>query len=228
MTREKIIDAILICVWILTVSVILFLTKSNIFKEKEETIEEVKINDGYQIYEVENLEKKFNKLSFVNKKQDFYNKTTKYTINTNITSGKVNVSIKFDDIKRVYEIDNISNAKSIHTNVDTTGDGVHITYILTEDKKVYKVEDNLKEVKEKEDYKGNAEDLGLTNVDSIAIDKNLKFKINDGLETIVPCVYIKTDDGRYFTDEKIIEGKNIVELVEKKTEVIENNNETTK
>ena len=50
----------------------------------------------------------------------------------------------------------------------------------------------------------------------IGIDKTLKFKINSESETIVPCVYVKTDDDRIFTDEAIIEGQKVLELTPKK------------
>lgn len=217
--RDRIINAILFVLLILSIGIILYLTKSDVLKPKEEVIPEVKPNSGFEVFEVENLQSKINKLSFVNKKQDFYNKSTKVNVNTNITSGKVTITIKFDKIKKSYVIDNIDNAICVHTNVSNT---THTTYILTEDEKVYKVEDDLPTVKTTDNYKGEAVDLGLVNVIKIAVDKTLKFKINSELKKVVPCVYIKTDDDRVFTDEAIIEGKQIVELVEKKKEINEN------
>ena len=213
--RERIINGILFIILILTIFAILYLTKSDVLKPKEVVIPEVIPNSGYKVVEIEKLEKKLNKLSFVNKKQDFYNKSSNININTTIVSGKVNISIKIKKKKRTYKIEEIDNAKAIHTNVYNN---THISYILTEDGKVYRVEDNLSEVKKTEDYKGTAVDLGLTNVVKIAVDKRLKFKMNSELKKIVPCVYIVTDNNRVFTDETFIEGEKIVELVEKPIE----------
>ena len=167
------------------------------------------------VVEIEDLGTKIKKLSFINKKQDFYNKSSIVSINTSITSGKVSVTIKIRKAKRTYEVEGITNAIGIHTNAYDT---LHITYILTEDGKVYKLEDDLHNVETTEGYKGEAHDLGLVNVVKIAVSKKLKFKLNNNLEKIVPCVYIITDDDRIFTDESFIEGKTIVELVEKKKE----------
>ena len=218
--KDRIINAILFVVLILTIGIILFLTKSNVFKPKEEVPEVVIPNSGYEVFKVENLTNKMNKLSYSNKKQDFYNKSSKINVNTSISAGKVTVTLKIKGKKVVYDVDNIGKAIGVHTNAYGT---THYTYILTEEGKVYKIEDDLNVAKNTENYKGTAVDLGLTNVVKIAIDKNLKFKINNELKEIVPCVYVKTDDNRYFTDEKIIEGKNIVELEEK---VIENTSQT--
>ena len=134
--------------------------------------------------------------------------------------GKVSITIKVRNAKRTYEVDGIENAICIHTMVLNTS---HVTYILTEDGKVYKIDDNLPTVEKTDGYKGEAKDLGLINVVKIAVDKKLKFKLNDKLDQIVPCVYIVSDDGRMFTDEKFKEGASIVELVENKKEVKKEN-----
>ena len=137
------------------------------------------------------------------------------------TNELINVSIKNDKIKVKYEVEGIEKAISIATNVNK---GLHISYILTEDGKVYRLEDDLNTLTS--DYKGSAVDLGLTNVVKIGIDKNLKFKINSESETVLPCVYVKTDDDRIFTDEVILEGEKVVELIEKKEELVENTSES--
>ena len=213
--RNKLINAILFVILIITIGIIIFLAKSDVLKPKDKEPEVIIPNSGYKTFEVEGLETKLKKLSFSNKKQDFYNKSSKINVNTNIKSGKVSITIKYDNVKRTYEVDKIENAVGVHTNA---ANYKHITYIVTEDGKVYKIEDDLNTVKETENYKGEAVDLGLTNVVKIAIDKSLKFKINSELTAITPCVYIKTDDDRYFTDESIYEGEKIVELIEKKVE----------
>ena len=219
--RGRIINAILFIVFILTILAILYLTKSDVLKPKEIVIPEVIPNSGYKVIEVEKLEKKLNKLSFVNKKQDFYNKSSKININTSVTAGKLNVLIKIGKVKKTYTVDELEKIICVHTNVY---DNKHISYILTEDGKVYKIEDDLSIVKKTDDYKGEAVDLGLTNVVKIAVDKKLKFKINSELKTIIPSVYIKTDDNRVFTDEVFISEEKIVELVEKPIENASQNN----
>ncbi len=213
--RGRIINAILFIVFILTILAILYLTKSDVLKPKEIVIPEVIPNSGYKVIEVEELEKKLNKLSFVNKKQDFYNKSSKININTSVTAGKLNVLIKIGKVKKTYTVDELEKIICVHTNVY---DNKHISYILTEDGKVYKIEDDLSIVKKTDDYKGEAVDLGLTNVVKIAVDKKLKFKINSELKTIIPSVYIKTDDNRVFTNEVFFPEEKIVELVEKPIE----------
>ena len=90
---------------------------------------------------------------------------------------------------------------------------------------VYKITDNLKEFKEKEEYVGNAVDLGLTNAVSIAVDHKLANTLLEDKTKVKPFVYVKTDDDRLFTDEELIEGKDIVELIEEKEEVEEQKEE---
>ena len=217
--NDRLVNAILFVILILTIGIILFLTKSNVFHKNDNKEEEVvKIpNSGYEVYEVEDLNNKIGKLSFTNKKQDFYNKSSKYTINTIITSGHVKITIKIDSTKVEYEVENVENATSVATNVYKN---THVTYILTKDGIVYKVQDDLDKIKDIKDYKGSANPLGLTNIVKMAIDKNLKFKVNSELKDVVPCVYVN----RVFTDESIIEGKSIVELVEKE---VKNENAST-
>lgn len=214
MKKDKIINLILIFVFILTIGVILFLTKSKAFNNNTTpTEEEVKINEGFKKVEVKDLKNRLNALNFASKKQDYYNRTTIATINTIIADGKVTISIKSGSKKVAYSAMNIDNAISVLTNVNIKDGGTHITYILTEDGKVFKIEDNIKEVKETTDYVGTPKDLGLTNITAIAMDKNLKFKLGSE-EVIEPCVYMKSDDGRYFTDEKMSGTEEVVELVE--------------
>ncbi len=218
--RERIINAILFVILILSIGAILYLTKSDILKPKEEVPEVVIPNSGFPVIKIDDLQNKFNKLTFINKKQDFYNKSSIVNVNSSITAGKVSITIKVRNAKRTYEVDGIENAICIHTMVLNTS---HVTYILTEDGKVYKIDDNLPTVEKTDGYKGEAKDLGLINVVKIAVDKKLKFKLNDILDQIVPCVYIISDDGRMFTEEKFKEGASIVELVENKKEVKKEN-----
>ena len=101
--RNRLINAILFVILIISIGVILYLVKSDVLKPKEEVIEEVIPNSGYSVVEIEDLENKMKKLSFINKKQDFYNKSSIVSINTSITSGKVSVTIKVRNKKRTYE-----------------------------------------------------------------------------------------------------------------------------
>ena len=227
MKKDKIINLILIFVFILTLGVILFLTKSKTFnKETTQANEEVKINEGFKKVEIKDLKNRLNALNFAFKKQDYYNKTTIATVNAIIADGKVSITIKSGANKRAYSVMDIDNAVSVLTNVNIKDGGTHITYILTEDGRVFKIEDKIKEVKESADYVGKANDLGLTNITAMAIDKNLKFKLGSE-EAVEPCVYMKSDDGRYFTDEKIISNEEVVELVEKEVETKEETKENT-
>ena len=214
--REKIINLILVFVFILSIGVILFLTKSKVFNKNGGSApkeEEIKINEGFEKVEVKDLENRLNALNFAYKKQDYYNKTTSATINTIIADGKVSVTMKCCSIKRAYSVMNVENAISVLTNVNVLDGGTHVTYILTEDGKVFKIIDKIKEVKEDENYIGTAKDLGLTHITSMATDKNLKFKLGNELGSDIN-VYMKSDDGRYFTDEKFNNNEEVVELIE--------------
>ena len=218
--RERIINAILFVILILSIGCILYLTKSDFLKPKEVVEEKVIPNSGFAVFKIDDLQAKINKLSFINKKQDFYNKSSIVSVNSSISLGKVSITIKVRNKKRTYDVDGIDNAQCIHTMVSNTS---HITYILTKDGKVYKIEDDLPTVEKTDGYKGKAKDLGLVNIVKIAVDKKLKFKLNDKLDNIVPHVYAISDDGRIFTDESFKEGASIVEVVEKKKEIKKEN-----
>ena len=216
--KDKLINILLVVAYVITLAIIIFLTKSNVFnKNNDEDAVEVIPNSGFEKFEVKDLETQMKKLTFVNKKQDYIQGSV--TLNSSISSGKVTISIKSKTSKKEYVVPEIEDAKSIGSYIITTPDVTHISYILTESGKVYKIVDDIKTVNETDNYVGTPNDLGLTNVDSIAVDHKLKNTLLEDKTAVKPFVYIKTDDSRYFTDEELIAGKDIVELIELKEEL---------
>ena len=226
--KDKTINILLIVVYIITLAAIIVLVKTNVFTKdtSNEIVEPVIPNSGFEKVEIKDLETKMKKFSFVNKKQDYIKENTITTLNSNISSGKVTISVKIRDQKKEYVVPEIEDAKSIGSYLVLEGSGTHISYILTESGKVYKLVDSLSDIKGTENYVGTPKDLGLTNVVSIAIEHNMKNSLLEDKTKVQPFVYIKTDDNRYFTDEALLEGKEVVELVEQKEEVKENASES--
>ena len=100
--KNKIINILLIVFYILTICVIIFLTKSNVFKEK--TVEDtgpIIPNSSYEKVKVSDLENKIKRFSFAIKKQDYIREGTT-TLNSSISGGKVTISIKMGNIKKEY------------------------------------------------------------------------------------------------------------------------------
>ncbi len=219
--RNKIINAILIVVYVLTIGIILFLTKSNIFNDNEPEEETpVTPNSTFEKVSIKDLETKLNKLSFVNKKQDYVKDNSFITLTSNIEDGKVVITLKMKANKREYTVPEIEDAKCIGSYLILEGSGTHVSYVLTESGKVYIIEDDLKTANEDEKYVGKAVDLGLTDITSIAVNHKLNFSLLEDKTKVKPFVYAKMEDGRVFSDEDFIEGKEIVELVEEKQEEV--------
>ncbi|MBR4178213.1 MAG: hypothetical protein IKR57_02550 [Bacilli bacterium] len=163
-----------------------------------------------------------NKLS----KLDFNNKTTSHSsedewlvLDAKIADGKVEIKINITEgeeekIERVYTVEDINNAVSVGSGISVQGSGFADFYILTEDGKVYRIEDEISEVKKDVNYTGLPKNMLINNAVSIAVVDS-SFNLADNAETTIPTVYIKTNDGRIFTNEPINEQQGLIEVIEK-------------
>ena len=70
----------------------------------------------------------------------------------------------------------------------------------------------MNNVEKDSNYKGTVENLNIVKADAIAVPYGESFYLADSAETTTPTVYIKTTDGRYYTDEF---SNTLVEVVEK-------------
>ena len=210
MKRKIVKTIILIIVYFLTVGYIIYIFP----RYNEENY--IKKENDFQIVEIKDLKTKFDLLKFDNKTRDDYKVDNVATIKTNIFNKKVTVTITIGNVVRKYILSTLDNVISTRSSIDSESN-THITYLLTEDLKVYKIVDDLAKVKEDENYMGEPKDMGLINVSAIAINQDGKFSLKDK-ENNKPCVYIKTSDGRMFSDEVLKEKTSLVEVVEKVSE----------
>lgn len=204
--KKKIKTIILLVVYLLTFVGLFFVTPR--YNEEDYIVKE---ND-YPEVEIKDLTKKFEELDFKNKTRDDY-KEENIAIKSNIFNGRVTVTISMGDEHKKYILEDIDNVISTRSNYS---EGSQVTYILTEEGIVYKIVDELDKVKETDDYMGKPVDMGLINAEAIATNTNSDFHLNDKNEHTSCNVYIKTKDGRMFTNESFLEGSKIVELIEQK------------
>lgn len=209
MKKDKIKTIVLFVVYLITVGVILYVRP--IYNEENY----IKRENDYTIVEVRNLDKKIENLNFDNKTRDDYKLDGVGTVKTNIFNGKVTVTMTIDGKIVKYIVSSIPNVITTRSNISS--DGICVTYILTSEGKIYKLEDNMKEAAAStEEYNGTPKDMGIINVSAIAINQGDTFSL-DGRkksEDIKPSVYIKASENRLFTDEKLSETqKGIIEIV---------------
>ncbi len=198
---------ILVVIYILTVGYIFYIYP----RHSEEDY--IKKENDFPIVEIQDLNNKIKNLKFDNISRDDYKIDNFATIKTNIFNKKVTVTITLDNITRKYILSSLNNVVSTRSSLNQKNNS-HITYLLTEDYKVYKIVDDLAKVKTDENYIGIPKNMGLINVESIAINQDGKFSLKNK-DSNEPCVYIKTKDGRLFSDEKLKDKTQIVEVIQK-------------
>jgi len=173
---------------------------------------------NYKKVEISNLSSKLSNLSFENRTFDSASEVDFVSTNINIDFGIVNVSTIIEEednnIVRSYTVDGINDAVSVGAGVSVQGSGSVVFYILTASNKVYSIIDNIEDVKLNNDYIGLAKDMGVVNAEKIAVVYE-DFNLSDNANITKPTVYIKTTNGKILTNENLLEGNEIVEVVEK-------------
>ena len=170
------------------------------------------VSNNFPVVKINKLSEKLSKLNFDNKTEATNDDGDGVAdIVAHINNGGVVVNI-LNGENTSYVVDGINNAVSLGVGLSVQGNGTLVTYILTGNGKVFKIEDDLNNVKE--NYKGTAIDLEVTDATAIAVVDN-NFNLDDEAQTTLPTVYIKTKDGRVLTDEtSLTSTSKIVEVVE--------------
>ena len=174
--------------------------------------------NNFDVVKVDNLNTKISSLNFDNKTSDEIVEEDFLTVKANINDGKVTVNLNITEggstIERSYTVSSITDAKGVGTGISVEGNGFAVIYILTNSGKVYRIEDEIGEVKTNANYLGTAKDMLIEEAVEMTTVNEL-FSLRDNAETITPTVYIKTKDGRFFTDEPINDQQGLIEVVEK-------------
>ena len=191
--------------------------KNDIKNNKEKAEVPRNVENNFERVAISNLNDKLKQLNFNNKTVDSKYEEEWVKVDSKINSGRVTISILFEDtdnIERSYTVDNIENAISIGTGISVQGNGSTRTYILTSDGKVYYVDDEFNSILNNENYKGVIVDTNISGASAIAVvDEN--FSLSDISGSTEPTVYIKTNDGKIYTDEYLLEVQNgLVEVYE--------------
>lgn len=174
--------------------------------------------NNFDVVKVDNLNTKISSLNFDNKTSDEIVEEDFLTVKANINDGKVTVNLNITEggstIERSYTVSSITDAKGVRTGISVEGNGFAVIYILTNSGKVYRIEDEIGEVKTNANYLGTAKDMLIEEaVEMTAVSES--FSLRDNVERVTPTVYIKTKDGRFFTDEPINDQQGLIEVVEK-------------
>ena len=191
--------------------------KNDVKNNKEKAEVPRNVENNFERVAISNLNDKLKQLNFNNKTVDSKYEEEWVKVDSKINSGRVTISILFEDIdniERSYTVENIENAISVGTGISVQGNGSTRTYILTSDGKVYYVDDEFNSVLNNENYKGEIVDTNISGASAIAVvDEN--FSLSDISEATEPTVYIKTNDGKIYTDEYLLEVQNgLVEVYE--------------
>ena len=172
---------------------------------------EAKVNLDYnhETVKVPNLEKKLSKLDFKNTTNDVYSsKKSEPKLEVNVEQGYVAVLYTLKSGVEGYEVPNMTNAVSAKVTYSSQGKGAAVTYILTEDGKVFKLYDNFAEL----DKAGKLVQLNVKDAKSIAVG-NMTLK--DNAYVSYPTVIIKTIDNKVLTDDtNLSDGKSLVEVID--------------
>ena len=191
--------------------------KNDIKNNKEKAEVPRNVENNFERVAISNLNDKLKQLNFNNKTVDSKHEEEWVKVDSKINSGRVTISILFEDtdnIERSFTVENIENAISVGTGISVQGNGSSRTYILTSDGKVYYVDDEFDSILNNENYKGEIVDTNISGASAIAVvDEN--FSLSDISESSEPTVYIKTNDGKIYTDEYLLEVQNgLVEVYE--------------
>ena len=209
----------------------IFLITNKKPEQKPVVVEEKIIPEKYEYskYKVDYLNTKMSKLDFSNIENDKATNSGFTTYSIEIDLNKVKVTIELNEnkyIKRTYTIDSIKKPISVGIEGSVEGNGLLVAYILDSDGQVYKITDDIGEVRKDEKYTGKAVKLNVNTAESISVPHS-KLSLQDNPTYVRPRIYIKTKDGKILTDEILYEGQNgIIEVVSsgletEKEEVVE-------
>ena len=167
------------------------------------------INYNHETVKVSNLDSKLSKLDFNNRNESFFKlKEEKVELTARCTQGYVSVYYNYGSIKEGYEVYHMSNAVTAKITYSAQGNGAAVTYILTNDGKVFKIFDDFSDPKNF----GRTVELNVKNAKSIAVG-NMTLK--DNAYASYPTVVIKTDDNKVLTDDpNLATDKSLVEVVD--------------
>ena len=184
---------------------------------KDEEEEPVTIN-SFEKVEVADLDTKLGQLDFSNKTTANKSEDEWLTSKIEVVDGKSTVTITVneegDTSEKSYIVDGVENVVSVGTGISVQGNGTAEFYILTSAGEVFHIADEIGDVKTTENYIGTANNMNIKEATSIAVvDEN--FNLADDAVTTTPTVYIKTKDGRVFTDEPIKSQSGLIEVVKK-------------
>ena len=187
----------------------------------DDKTETVTVENDFEKVEVSNLNTKLSSLDFSLKTKSESNEEEWLTLTSEIVDGKVTNTITINEggesvetITRSYTVEDVENAISVGTGISVQGNGYADFYILTSNGEVYHIEDEIGEVKATSNYIGMAKNMNIKQAASIAV-VDQSFNLSDTAETTTPTVYIKTNDGRIFTDEPIKFQDELIEVIEK-------------
>ena len=201
MKKNKLIIIILCILFVvfLIISLISIIYKNNPGKPRD---------DIFETYTIENLDEKMNNLGFgLQDKIGINYDISSY--NAEIVDNKLSVTFIIDGSEeKRYVYDDFVKPTSITMNI--MEEKIYL-YVLVEDGRVYSIDFNKQSIVEDPEYKGDIESLNVTN--AVGINSLDSFDINEN-PIDKPCVYIKTIEDKYLTDEILIENQNgLIELV---------------
>ena len=175
---------------------------------------EVKENNptnNYPIVKIKDLNTKLSNLDFTNKTTARSGDSEEMPFSISFNGNKVTVN--FESYNKTYSLD-VDSPISVGAGLSIQGSGSATFYILTSNGKVYEIEDSMSNVENNSNYVGKLVDMGISNASSIAVvDRN--FNLSENAQTTLPTVYIRTTDGKVFTDEiGLLNGSKLVEVTE--------------
>ncbi len=167
---------------------------------------------SYEVLHVNQLSDRLSMISFSH--QDYYEiAEANVTMLSKIENAHVSVKYTFDgNLERSYTVSSIPNILSVGCGIFADGTAAR-TYFLTKTGRVYILEDNLDSVKANEAYEGNPIDTKISNATEIFV-ANGNLMLNDKPYN-EPAVFVKTSNGKLYTNEKMLidkEQKGFVEL----------------
>lgn len=181
---------------------------NNIKDEQNNTSENI---NNYKEVKINSLTSKLSKLDFTNKTTAIAGVDDELPFSISIISNKeVKVTHNYANLSYTLPME---NAISVGAGFSVEGPGFAVFYILTSNGSIYRVEDNMENVRTNSSYKGTALDMGVKEATQICVTDNIS--LNDESLTASPNVYIKTSDNKVLTDERLLDSEKIVSVIEK-------------
>ena len=228
--NNKIIIVLVAVVILIGIIIGIFLITNKKPEQKPVVVEEKIIPEKYEYskYKVDYLNTKMSKLDFSNIENDKATNSGFTTYSIEIDLNKVKVTIELNEekyIKRTYTIDSIKKPISVGIEGSVEGKGLLVAYILDSGGQVYKITDDIGEVRKDEKFTGKAVKLNVNTAESISVP-HTKLSLQDNPTYVRPRIYIKTKDGKILTDEVLFKDQQgIIEVVssglEAEEEVVE-------